>query len=68
MGITSNVATFDQWIRSSFVEMNTELEGVYWDQDNKADVTAGGDDIKQQMLHGDNRRLPCVIDQNLKQR
>ena len=50
MGITSNVATFDRWIRSSFVEMNTELEGVYWVQENRADVKTGGADIKQQML------------------
>jgi hypothetical protein len=50
MGITSNVAAFDRWIRSSFVELNTELEGIYWDQKNKADVQAGGQEIKQQLL------------------
>lgn len=50
MGITSNVATFDRWIRTGFVELNTELEGMYWAQENKADVTAGDDTIKQQLL------------------
>ena len=30
--------------------MNTELEGVYWVQENRADVKTGGADIKQQML------------------
>jgi hypothetical protein len=50
MGITSNVASFDHWIRSSFVEMNTELEGIYWAQENKADVQSGGDEIKQKLL------------------
>lgn len=50
MGITSNVANFDSWIRSSFVEMNTELEGVYWAHENKADVSCGGDTVKQQLL------------------
>lgn len=50
MGITSNVAAFDDWIRSSFVELNTELEGIYWEQENKADVQSGGKDIKQQLL------------------
>ena len=49
MGITSNVASFDRWIRTGFVEMNTELEGLYWAQDNKAEVQSVGDDIKQQM-------------------
>jgi hypothetical protein len=50
MGITSNVAKFDHWIRTSFVELNTELEGVYWTQENRADVRSGGEKIKQQLL------------------
>lgn len=50
MGITTNVAAFDRWIRSAFVVMNTEMEGIYWEQPDKADVTAGGSDIKQRLL------------------
>ncbi len=50
MGITSNVAKFNHWIRAGFVEFNTELEGIYWSQENKADVQAGGAEIKQQLL------------------
>ncbi len=50
MGITSNVAKFNHWIRTGFVEFNTELEGIYWSQENKADVQAGGAEIKQQLL------------------
>lgn len=50
MGITSNVAAFDNWIRSSFVELNTELEGIYWEQENRADVSASGENIKQRLL------------------
>lgn len=50
MGITSNVAAFDEWIRGSFVELNTELEGIYWAQENRADVQAGGQELKQQLL------------------
>ncbi len=50
MGITSNVAAFDHWIRSSFVELNTELEGIYWEQENRADVSASGENIKQRLL------------------
>ena len=63
MGITSNVANFDSWIRSSFVEMNTELEGIYWAQENKADVTAGGDDIKQQMLEEGRSHVIPLLDE-----
>jgi hypothetical protein len=50
MGITSNVAAFDHWVRTRFVELNTELEGIYWEQENKADVRASGEDIKNQLL------------------
>ncbi len=50
MGITSNVAKFNHWIRTGFVEFNTELEGIYWSHENRADVQAGGTEIKQQLL------------------
>jgi len=65
MGITSNVATFDHWIRTSFVEMNTELEGVYWAQENRADITAGGDNVKQQLLEeGRGHIIPLLEEGN----
>ena len=63
MGITSNVATFDRWIRSSFVEMNTELEGVYWAQENRANVQAGGADIKQQLLEEGRRHIAELLNE-----
>jgi len=50
MGITTNTTRLDHWIRTSFVEMNTELEAVYWGQENKADTEAGGGAIKKQLL------------------
>jgi len=65
MGITSNVATFDHWIRTSFVEMNTELEEVYWAQENRADITAGGDNVKQQLLEeGRGHIIPLLEEGN----
>jgi len=63
MGITSNVATFDSWIRSSFVEINTELEGIYWTQDNRADITAGGDDIKQRLLDEGRSHITLLLEE-----
>ena len=63
MGTTSNVVSFDHWIRSSFVEMNTELEGVYWAQDNRADVSAGGDSVKQQLLEGGRSHMIVLLDE-----
>ena len=61
MGITTNVANFDRWIRSAFVEMNTELEGIYWAQDNRADVSAGGDRVKQQLLEDGRSHLSVLL-------
>ncbi|HPE32509.1 MAG TPA: DUF1864 family protein [Parvularculaceae bacterium] len=37
---------FDQWIRTSFVEMNTALEELYFAQEDRANVDGVGNDIK----------------------
>lgn len=63
MGITTNVAAFDGWIRNGFVEMNTELEGLYWAQDNRADVNSAGSDIKQQMLEEGRNHIVVLLEE-----
>ena len=63
MGITSNVANFDHWIRTSFVELNTELEGVYWAQENRADVQSGGEKTKQQLLEDGRNYIVDLLDE-----
>src|SRR5271156_830270 len=37
---------FEQWIRTSFVQMNTELENLYFARDNRGEVIGCGDSIK----------------------
>src|SRR5580692_6722573 len=37
---------FEQWIRTSFVQMNTELENLYFANENRAQVLGCGDPIK----------------------
>ena len=37
---------FDRWIRTSFIEINTELEELYFGQDDPARVDGVGDDLK----------------------
>jgi len=37
---------FDRWIRTSFVEMNTELENLYFAQRNRSRVIGVGDALK----------------------
>jgi hypothetical protein len=41
---------FDQWIRSSFVEMNTELEGLYFAQEDRSETGKVGEFIKQALV------------------
>lgn len=59
---------FDHWIRSSFVEMNTALEELYFAQDNPAAVEGCGDDIKTALLN-EGRALiaPLVAEGNTDQ-
>jgi hypothetical protein len=40
---------FDHWIRTSFVEMNTDLENLYFAQRDRARVIGVGDDLKHQL-------------------
>src|ERR1700754_4267454 len=40
---------FDRWIRTSFVEMNTGLENLYFGQRDRARVIGVGDGLKQQL-------------------
>jgi hypothetical protein len=48
--MSANVEAFDAWIRSTFVELNTELEDLYFAQEDRANVEGVGDDVKQRIL------------------
>lgn len=48
--MSKNVEAFDAWIRSTFVELNTTLEDIYFAQDDRANVDGVGDELKQQIL------------------
>ena len=58
MGISVSAAAkrFDNWIRTEFVELNTELEEIYFHQDDKADVEGSGTEIKEKLV-GQGRAL-----------
>src|ERR1700688_2571593 len=47
--MSNNAEAFDRWIRTSFVEMNTALENVYFAQEDRAQVIGVGDDIKAEL-------------------
>lgn len=44
--MSSRAEAFEHWIRTSFVQMNTELENLYFAQDDRAQVIGRGDPIK----------------------
>jgi hypothetical protein len=44
--MSSRAEAFDHWIRTSFVQMNTALENLYFAQPNRARVIGCGDPIK----------------------
>jgi Domain of unknown function (DUF1864) len=46
---SSRAEAFEAWIRTSFVEMNTELENLYFAQTNRANVHGCGDSIKAEL-------------------
>ncbi|MFT5692676.1 MAG: hypothetical protein ACI92E_002012 [Oceanicoccus sp.] len=48
--MTANLVAFENWIRGSFVEMNTTLENLYFEQENPAEVTGIGDYLKQSLV------------------
>lgn len=47
--MSANALAFDGWIRSAFVQMNTELEELYFAQDDRANTEGVGDSIKARL-------------------
>lgn len=45
--MSRNVEKFDAWIRGRFVDFNTELEELYFAQNDRANVESVGDDLKK---------------------
>lgn len=58
-----NVAAFDRWIRTSFVQMNTDLEDQYFAQENRADVIGVGDALKEQILEEGRALIVPLMDE-----
>src|SRR5258706_5921116 len=47
--MTANSELFDRWVRGPFVQLNTELEQLYFAQPNRARVIGIGDAIKSRL-------------------
>jgi hypothetical protein len=63
--VTVHSQAFDQWIRTRFCDLNTELEHLYWQQNDKANVDNVGDELKQQLeSEGRSLILPLLNEGN----
>jgi hypothetical protein len=47
--MSDRARAFDRWIRTAFVAMNTELEELYFAQDDRSNVAGVGDPIKARL-------------------
>ena len=47
--MNTHTIIFDRWIRKGFVEINSELEKLYWQQADKANVEGIGETLKEQL-------------------
>jgi len=52
--MSHSVQVFDQWIRNSFMQLNTELEELYFAQADRANVEGMGEALKR-ALHDEGR-------------
>ena len=61
--MTAKVEAFDEWIRGSFVEMNTKLEELYFSQEDRADVSGSGQTIKDQLVADGRRYIAALLEE-----
>lgn len=50
-------ARFDEWIRSAFVELNTDLEKLYSAQDDRANTNGIGEKQKSALIEGGHKHI-----------
>ena len=63
--MSKNVELFDDWLRTSFVEMNTELEEIYFAQEDRQAVSGVGDPIKENLVgEGNTHIVPLLKEGN----
>jgi hypothetical protein len=61
--VSRTADAFDRWIRSSFVEMNTALEALYFAQADRAQVEGTGDSIKAALLAEGNAHAEALANE-----
>jgi hypothetical protein len=61
--MTARTREFDAWIRSSFCEINSQLETLYWQQEDKANVENVGEALKQQLQVEGTELIKALVDE-----
>ena len=59
--MSKNVELFDHWLRTSFVEMNTELEEIYFAQEDRQAVAGVGESIKENLVEEGNSHIVPLL-------
>ena len=61
--MTPNAEQFDRWIRSSFIEINTELEELYFAQEDRAAIAPEGATLRQTLLEEGREHIARLHDE-----
>ncbi|MFY8274540.1 PrnB family protein [Pseudoalteromonas sp. SSDWG2] len=59
--MTTHSRAFDTWMRNDFVEINNQLEDIYWQQEDRANVEGVGDALKQQLVDEGNALIKHLV-------
>jgi hypothetical protein len=59
--VNTYAESFDQWVRSSFVVMNTELELLYAAQEDRSNTAGIGEDIKRTIVDEGNKHIVRLL-------
>ena len=61
--MSTNVQAFDTWIRTTFVELNTELEDLYFAREDRTNVEGVGEDLKRRILEEGRALVRALADE-----
>ncbi|MBT1445269.1 DUF1864 family protein [Shewanella sp. JM162201] len=61
--MTLNVEAFDDWLRTRFVELNNELESLYWLQTDRANVQGIGEATKAALVDEGRMLISALLDE-----
>ena len=59
--MSRNVELFDEWIRTSFAEINTELEEIYFARENRQSVAGVGNNIKKTLVEEGREHVTVLL-------